>query len=172
MSEQEQTLNENIEATTEVDETEGLRQQIEDLQAQVTQWKTDYYKVFADMENLKKRLKQEHENNLKFMLQDFASDLLPVVDNFERALAQEGDEQIQAFLKGFELIDQQLVGVLNKHGVEEIEAEGKDFDPALHQAVMMTSIEGIPSNQVTEVLQKGYKLKDRVIRASLVKVNE
>lgn len=174
MSEQEQELNEKevVEEETVVDETESLKHQIEELQAQVNQWKTDYYKVFADMENLKKRLKQEHENNLKFMLQDFASDLLPVVDNFERALAQEASEETQAFLKGFELIDQQLIGVLNKHGVEEIEAEGKDFDPAIHQAVMMTSVEGVPSNQVTEVLQKGYKLKDRVIRASLVKVNE
>ena len=106
------------------------------------------------------------------MLQGFASDLLPVVDNLDRALSQECDEQTQNFLKGFEMISNQLVGVLNKHGVEEIEALGKEFDPNFHQAVMMTQIEGMDSNVVSEVLQKGYKLKDRVIRASLVKVNE
>jgi len=155
-----------------VSEEEKLQNQIADLNEQVNKWKTDYYKVFADMENLKRRLKNEHENALKFMMQDFASDLLPVVDNLQRALAQETNEETKSFLKGFEMITTQLLDILKKHGVEEIEALGKEFDPNLHQAVMMTSEEGVASNIITEELQKGYKLKDRVIRASLVKVNE
>lgn len=155
-----------------VDETAKLQNQISELNEEVNKWKTDYYKVFADMENLKRRLKNEHENALKFMMQDFASDLLPVVDNLERALKQEGSEEMKAFLKGFEMITTQFLDVLKKHDVEEIEAVGKEFDPNFHQAVMMTNIEGVDSNIVTEELQKGYKLKDRVIRASLVKVNE
>ena len=106
------------------------------------------------------------------MLQDFASDLLPIVDNLQRALGQEASEEIKAFLKGFDMITTQLLDVLKKHGVEEIEAVGKEFDPNFHQAVMMTNVEGVESNMITEELQKGYKLKDRVIRASLVKVNE
>ncbi len=163
---------EEQETVEQIDEASMLKNQISDLTEQVNQWKTDYYKVFADMENLKKRLKVEHENALKFMLQDFASDLLPIVDNLQRALGQEASEEIKAFLKGFDMITTQLLDVLKKHGVEEIEAVGKEFDPNFHQAVMMTSVEGIESNMITEELQKGYKLKDRVIRASLVKVNE
>ncbi len=163
---------EEQETVEQVDEASMLKNQISDLTEQVNQWKTDYYKVFADMENLKKRLKIEHENALKFMLQDFASDLLPIVDNLQRALGQEASEEIKVFLKGFDMITTQLLDVLKKHGVEEIEAVGKEFDPNFHQAVMMTNVEGVESNMITEELQKGYKLKDRVIRASLVKVNE
>lgn len=169
----EETKQEEVtEEKEEISETDQLKNQIADLTEQVNKWKTDYYKVFADMENLKRRLQIEHDNALKFMMQDFASDLLPVVDNLERALAQETNEQTEPFLKGFEMIDNQFVEVLKKHGVEQIEAVGKEFDPNFHQAVMMTSVDGVASNIVTEELQKGYKLKDRVIRASLVKVNE
>lgn len=160
------------EIVEEVSETEKLQNQITDLNEQVNKWKTDYYKVFADMENLKRRLKNEHDNALKFMMQDFVSDLLPIVDNLERALKQETNEETKSFLKGFEMITTQLLDVLQKHGVEEIEALGKEFDPNFHQAVMMTSEPDVASNIITEELQKGYKLKDRVIRASLVKVNE
>ena len=95
---------EEQETVEQVDEASMLKNQISDLTEQVNQWKTDYYKVFADMENLKKRLKIEHENALKFMLQDFASDLLPIVDNLQRALGQEASEEIKAFLKGFDMI--------------------------------------------------------------------
>lgn len=153
-------------------ETDQLKNQISELEQEANKWKNDYYKVFADMENLKRRLKTEHENALKFMMQDFATDLLPVVDNLERALSQETTEENQAFVKGMEMIHNQFMEILKKHGVEQIEALGKEFDPNYHQAVMMTSEEGVPSNVITEELQKGYKLKDRVLRASLVKVNE
>ena len=177
MSEKEEVKEEDAPETEEkvveeISEEEQLRNQIADLNEQVNKWKTDYYKVFADMENLKRRLKNEHDNALKFMMQDFASDLLPVVDNLQRALSQEASEETKSFLKGFEMITTQLLDVLKKHGVEEIEALGKEFDPNFHQAVMMTNEEGVASNIITEELQKGYKLKDRVIRASLVKVNE
>ena len=128
---------EKQETVEQIDEASMLKNQISDLTEQVNQWKTDYYKVFADMENLKKRLKLEHENALKFMLQDFASDLLPIVDNLQRALGQEASEENKAFLKGFDMITNQLLDVLKKHGVEEIEALGKEFDPNFHQAVMM-----------------------------------
>lgn len=155
-----------------VSETDQLKNQMNELEKEVNKWKNDYYKVFADMENLKRRLKTEHENAMKFMMQDFATDLLPVVDNLDRALSQETTEENQAFVKGMEMIRNQFMEILKKHGVEEIEALGKEFDPNYHQAVMMTSEEGVPSNIITEELQKGYKLKDRVLRASLVKVNE
>lgn len=156
----------------ELSEVDLLKNQITELQGEVDKWKTDYYKVFADMENLKRRLKTEHENALKFMTQEIVSDLLPVVDNMERALGQEMSEEVKGYLKGFEMITTQLVEVLRKNGVEAIKAVGEPFDPNFHQAIMMTNDENFESGVVTEELQKGYTLKDRVIRASLVKVNE
>ena len=156
----------------EISEVDLLKNQVAELQADVNKWKNEYYKVFADMENLKKRLRAEHENALKFVTQEIVSDLLPVVDNMERALGQEMSEEIKGYLKGFDMITTQLVEVLRKNGVEAIEAVGQPFDPNFHQAIMMTNDENYESGIVTEELQKGYKLKDRVIRASLVKVNE
>ena len=171
---EEETEVETVEEETEVEisEIDLLKNQVTELQNDVNKWKTDYYKVFADMENLKRRLKLEHENALKFMTQEMVSDLLPVVDNLERALNVEMSEEIKGYLKGFEMITTQLIEVLRKNGVEAIEAVGKPFDPNYHQAIMMTNDENFESGVVTEELQKGYILKDRVIRASLVKVNE
>lgn len=156
----------------EISEVDLLKNQVTGLQADVNKWKNEYYKVFADMENLKKRLRAEHENALKFVTQEIVSDLLPIVDNMERALGQEMSEEVKGYLKGFEMITTQLVEVLRKNGVEAIEAVGQPFDPNFHQAIMMTNDENYESGVITEELQKGYKLKDRVIRASLVKVNE
>lgn len=169
---EDQAIEEN-EKNEEKEITASLEQKLTEATSEVTKWKNDYYKVFADMENLKRRLQSEHENALKFMLQDFASDLLPVVDNLERATQVENPtEEMQAFLKGFQMVTQQLLEVLKKNGVEEIEALGKEFDPQIHQAVMTCEDENFDSNIVVEELQKGYKLKERVLRASLVKVNQ
>lgn len=168
-------INEEVEEqeTVEVDTDKVLEEKIKKLEEDVNAWKTDYYKVFADMENLKRRLTNEHQNHLKFALQSFIEELLPVLDNFERSLnVKEPTEEVKAFLKGNQMIYSQLMNILEKNGVEVIEAAGKDFDPNVHQAVMMVSDENFESGKVVEELQKGYKLKDRVIRASLVKVNE
>lgn len=168
---QESTSEETIVEETSSDDS--LEKKVASLEEEVTKWKNDYYKVFADMENLKRRLEKEHQNSLKFMMQSFIEELLPIVDNFERSLnIQEPSEEIKTFLKGYQMIFDQLMAVLNKNGVEVIEAQGKEFDPNLHQAVMTANDENYGSNIVVEELQKGYKLKDRVIRASLVKVNE
>lgn len=168
---------EDTQATEVVEEPEvkedSQAEKIKQLEEEVTKWKTDYYKVFADMENLKRRLEKEHQNSLKFMMQSFIEELLPIVDNFERSLnVEEPSDEIQTFLKGYQMIFDQLMNVLEKNGVEVIEAKGKEFDPNLHQAVMTANDENYDSNIIVEELQKGYKLKDRVIRASLVKVNE
>lgn len=180
--EQDECVMEETEAVeAEVVEEEVVEKSVEDLQKEsilklteeVEKWKTDYYKVYADMENLKKRLQNEHANALKFMLQSFAEDLLPVVDNLERSLVvQEPSEEIKNFLKGYEMITNQLVEAMKQHGIEQIDVQGKEFDPNWHQAVMLVNDENFGHNMIVEELQKGYKLKDRVIRASLVKVNE
>ncbi len=171
---EEETVDETLEETVETDKKdESVDSQLAKLEEEVNTWKTDYYKVFADMENLKRRLEKEHQNSLKFMMQSFIEELLPVVDNFERSLNVENpSEEIQTFLKGYQMIFDQLMAILEKNGVEVIEAQGQEFDPNFHQAVMTANDENYGHNIVVEELQKGYKLKDRVIRASLVKVNE
>lgn len=172
---EEEATEEVVEETTseEKEEQVDFSQEIAKLQDEVNAWKTDYYKVFADMENLKRRLEKEHQNSLKFMMQSFIEELLPVVDNFERSLNVENpSEEVQTFLKGYKMIFDQLMAILKKNGVEVIEAQGKEFDPNYHQAVMTANDENYGHNIVVQELQKGYMLKDRVIRASLVKVNE
>ena len=83
-----------------------------------------------------------------------------------------GDENLKNFLKGYQMIHDQLLMILEKNGVKAIEAEGKPFDPNFHQAVMTEEVEGMEPNMVVEELQKGYMLKDRVVRATLVKVSQ
>lgn len=98
---------------------------------------------------------------------------IPALDSFERALQVEADnEQTKSLLQGMEMVHRQLVEALKKEGVEAIEAVGQEFDPNLHQAVMQAEDENYGSNIVVEEMQKGYKLKDRVIRPSMVKVNQ
>ncbi len=164
---------EDVEVEVELTKEELLEKRVAELETEAATWKTDYYKVFADMENTKRRLQNEHSNSLKFMMQSFIEELLPVIDNFERSLAIENpSDEVANFLKGYQMIYQQLLVVLEKQGVEVIETEGKEFDPNFHQAVMTVSDEAYEDNMIVEELQKGYKLKDRVIRASLVKVNQ
>lgn len=166
-----------VEEENTVEENDNQEASLEDemkaLQEEVDKWKNDYYKVFADMENLKRRMQNEHANNLKFMMQGFIEQMLPIVDNFERSLAIENpSEEVANFLKGYEMIYKQIMTLLENQGVKVIEAEGKEFDPNFHQAVMTVSDENFKPGMVVEELQKGYMLKDRVIRASLVKVSE
>lgn len=168
----EETTEETVEQEVEKDE-DTIKAQLKTLEDEVNTWKTDYYKVFADMENLKKRLQNEHANAMKFMMQSFIEQLLPIIDNFERSLAVEGpSDEIKNFLKGYEMIYNQLMEVLKSQGVEVIKTEGEEFDPNFHQAVMTVKDDNFKTNMIVEELQKGYKLKDRVIRASLVKVSE
>lgn len=171
---------ETVEETTK-EEAEEVKEEtvdpkdekIKDLESQINKWKTDYYKVFADMENLKKRLKTEHANQLKYAMQSFIEELLPVIDNYERSLTVEPEsEEGKNILKGNKMILNQLMNILGKNGVTVIEAQGKEFDPNIHQAVMQDDNPDFGPNIVTEELQKGYMLKDRVIRATLVKVNK
>lgn len=170
-----ESVDKAVDQKDEKKETEEVtvEEQLSALEEEVNTWKTDYYKVFADMENLKRRLQNEHANTMKFMMQSFIEQLLPVVDNFERSLAVENpSEEIKNFLKGYEMIYSQLMQVLESQGVEVIKTEGEEFDPNFHQAVMTVKDDNFKTNMIVEELQKGYKLKDRVIRASLVKVSE
>ena len=127
-----------------------------------------YLRLMADFQNFRRRTEKEKNDIYAFANEKIVSELLNVIDNFERALAmaEEGD----SFAEGIRLIFKQLQGVLEKSGVAEIEALGQDFDPNFHNAVMMEDSTEYESGKVTEVLQKGYMLNNRVIRPSMVKV--
>ena len=144
-----------------------------ELQGQVDNLKNEYAKAYADVENIKKRLNAEFDMRNKYRIQDFALEVLPVIDNCERALAIEAkDEADENYRKGFEMVKNQLTSALAKEGVEEIVALDQEFDPNWHQAMMTEHIEGVDSGKVIQVLQKGYKLKDRLLRPAMVKVSE
>lgn len=154
-------------------EIDALKEEIAKLKEEVATHKNAYFKAYADTENLKKRLQGEAENTRKYRIQSFATEVLPVIDNLERALdVKIDDANIKNYAKGFEMIHKQLVALLEKEGVKEIEALDKPFDANYHQALMQEAKEGVESGMVIEVLQKGYMLKDRVLRAALVKVSE
>lgn len=155
--------NEASETDEAIDENEALRKEIETL-------KNDYFKMLADTENLKKRLQREHDQLRKYRIQGFAADVLPVLDNLERALKQETTDE--ALREGVQMIYDQLMASLKVEGVEPINALNQPFDPNIHQAMMTEEKEGVESNIVIEEFQKGYMLKDRILRASLVKVSQ
>lgn len=144
--------------------------EIESLKEELAKSKNDYFKAYADIDNLRKRLLNEKESILKYRASGIATELLPGLDNLARALS--GANLEDPFVKGVEMVYQQLIQALKNEGVEEIEALDKPFDHNYHNALMSEKIDKIEPGIVVEVLQKGYKLKDRVLRASLVKVSE
>lgn len=130
-----------------------------------------YLRLAADFQNFRKRSEKEKSDIYIYANEKFAKDLLEVLDNFERALDQAGPESAEEpFRAGMDMILTQLRNVLAANNVEEIIAIGEVFDPNLHHAVIMDESDSAESGKVTEVMQKGYKLKDRVIRPSMVKV--
>jgi len=121
------------------------------------------------------RKDEETASLLKYANQDIITEILPLVDNFENAIklaSTSNNPEISKYLTGFQLMYQNLVGILNKYGVEEINNVGQVFDSKLEQALVAENDPTKPDEIVLEVLQKGYKLKDRVIRPASVKINQ
>ena len=145
-------VEENKEAEAEVVEEEKVDQE-------------DQIKILqGEVENIKRRMQNEHANNLKFMMQGFIEQMLPIVDNFERSLAIENpSEEVANFLKGYEMIYKQIMTLLENQGVKVIEAEGKEFDPNFHQAVMTVSDENFKPGMVVEELQGGFILWQKLL---------
>lgn len=163
--------NEEVKEEEKEEEKDPKDLEIEKLKADLDKLKNDYTRVFADTENLKKRLEAEAITNKKYRIQSFALEMLPVIDNLERALASKEDKE-DAFYKGVEMIYKQLITSLKNEGLSEIECLDKEFDPNFMQSIMIEKKEDTKPNMVIEVLQKGYMLKDRVLRAALVKISE
>lgn len=148
-------------------------EEVKELEEEIAKLNNQFIRVQADYDNFRKRTKAEKEAAAKYRSQSLAEQLLPVLDNFERALEVEtSTDESKSILKGVEMVYRQLVDALQQEGIEEIEAMGAPFDPHYHQAVMQEKSEEHDSGIVIDVLQKGYNLKERVIRPAMVKVSE
>ena len=170
----EEQLVENAAETTPSPETETAEAApVEDkaaaLEAELKEKSDRILRLQADFENFRRRTAKEKEELAAVITQNILGDLLPLLDNFERAMAVEQTDG-EAFQKGVEMIFTQLREVLNKHGLQSIEAEGQTFDPNFHQAVMRVEDSDAPDGTITQVLQKGYQAKGRVIRPAMVQV--
>ena len=140
-----------------------------ELEAQLQEKNDRILRLQADFENFRRRTAKEKEELAAVITQNLLTDLLPLLDNFERAMAVEQTDG-EAFQKGVEMIFTQLREVMEKHGLENIEAEGAAFDPNVHQAVMRVENPDVEDGTITQVLQKGYQAKGRVIRPAMVQV--
>lgn len=149
-------------------EEESKEEQKKDEAAQESE---RYMRLMAEFQNYKRRAAKEKTDTLQYANEKIVADILPVLDNFERALTTE-TEDIEGYAKGMQLIFEQLYKALENAGLEEIKALDEDFDPNVHNAVMTDNIEDKDDGKITKVLQKGYKLRDKVVRPSMVAVNK
>ncbi|NMS89939.1 nucleotide exchange factor GrpE [Clostridioides difficile] len=140
------------------------------LQDELDESNDKYQRLQAEYANYRRRTQQEKETIGVFANEKIITELIPVIDSMERALDACEDKE-DTMYKGISLVHKQLIDTLVKFGVEEIEAESKEFDPNLHLAVMQESVDGVEANQIVMVLQKGYKLGTKVVRPSMVKVS-
>ncbi len=153
------------ELTLKIAELEKLNQEL-----------TDKVKLAqAELVNYRRRKDEETANMLKYSNQNLIMEILPILDNFERAIKLDDNDltdELSKFLAGFKIMYASLNGALQKFGVEEISRVGEIFDPNQEQALLTDSLADYQDEEVLEVLQKGYKLKDRVIRPASVKINQ
>ena len=155
------------ETTTELTNEEKLQQEVDKLNDQV-------YRLSAEISNIQKRNAKERQDAAKYRSQSLAQNLLNVIDNLERAIASPSEsEEAQNLKKGVEMVYEGFLYALKEEGIEEIEALNQPFDPTLHHAVQTVPVEeGQEADRVVQVYQKGYKLKDRVLRPAMVIVSQ
>ncbi|EMT50761.1 MULTISPECIES: nucleotide exchange factor GrpE [Brevibacillus] len=164
----EQTVDPASEQAEQID----WQQEAERWRAQAEENNNRLLRAMADMENMRRRLRKEQEDLAKYASQKVVEELLPVLDNFERALSADKEAMtVESLLTGVDMVYRQMVQVFEKEGLAPIPAKGQPFDPHVHQAVMQTEDPEYGSGVVVEELQKGYQFKDRVIRPAMVKVN-
>ena len=164
----EETLVEDMDALEDAQVEEVS--EVDELKIKLDEMEDKFLRVSAELANIVQRNRNERELIQRYRSQDLAKKLLPVIDNLERAIAAEvTDEQSISLKKGVEMVLESLNVALKEEGIEEIPAKGEQFDPNIHQAVQIVPVsEGVEADTIVEVLQKGYKLQDRVLRASMV----
>jgi molecular chaperone GrpE len=154
---------------------EALEARISALEKEKAQLEDRLVRLHADFENHRKRTLREKQEALSYGHEIVVKDLLPVVDNLERAIehasASTGAD-FEGMLQGVELVRRELLAVLAKHGVSPIEAEGEVFDPNLHEALAQMEDEKVPAGRIGRMLQKGYRLRDRLLRPARVIVSK
>ncbi|HDC5256275.1 nucleotide exchange factor GrpE [Staphylococcus aureus] len=164
----EETSDENV-----IEEIDPKDQKINELQQLADENEEKYLRLCAEFENYKRRIQKENEINKTYQAQRVLTDILPAIDNIERALQIEGDDEtFKSLQKGVQMVHESLINALKDNGLEVIKTEGEAFDPNIHQAVVQDDNPDFESGEITQELQKGYKLKDRVLRPSMVKVNQ
>lgn len=148
---------------------DAMQQKIDELTAGLKEKEERALRLQADFENFRRRTSKEKEELSAVIKQEILKDMLPLLDNFERAMAAE-TKDAEAFQKGVDMIYTQLQEVMKKNGLEPIETEGQKFDPNFHQAVMRVQNEDLEDDDIAQELQKGYMVEGRVIRPSMVQV--
>jgi molecular chaperone GrpE len=174
----EQTQNEEqqTEETVEAQNEEGTQEQdpLAVAQAEAAEYKDKYIRAHADFENAKKRLEKDKANAVAYANESFAKDILAVIDSFEQALAsieganeENSGEVLEKMKEGVKLTYEQLKKILEKNHIKEIPCDG-EFDPEVHQAIMQVESDEHESGDIVQVMQKGYTIKDRVLRPAMV----
>ena len=162
----------NAESNEQTDNQSDLEQQLADLQAKYDEMEDKYLRAEAEMQNMTKRFKNEQAQLLKYEGQKLATEILPVMDNLNRALQIEVEDEASAQLKhGIEMVAKDMEKALKDNEITKIEALNQPFDPTKHQAVKSVPVEkGQKAETVVEVYQDGYMFKDRVLRPAMVVV--
>lgn len=152
---------------------EETNKETEEKSNETEEMKNQLIRLQADFSNYKKRVEKDREGYIDLGVKKLALDILPVIDNLERALQSiEEHAKDDEIFKGINLIDDQLLEVLSRHNINEIKAEGEKFDPNLHHAVAVVESDDLESDTVVDVLQKGYQIKENVIRPAMVRVSK
>ena len=167
MAKEKKPTNQEVEPA-EVDVSIEEKDEVALLKEELEKQKDLALRTAAEFDNFKKRTERERSASFDFIKADIVKTFLPVLDNFDRALAV--DPNSDDFAKGLEMISKQLSDVMTTLGLPEIGAEGEDFDPNFHQAVLHIEDENLGENVIAQVLQKGYKIGDTVIRPAMVQV--
>ena len=170
---EEQEKNGTVEEKLEDSPQEKKLSEADELKVKLEEKNNDYLRALAELENYKKRINEERSRERQYAYQSLLEELIAGFDIFDKALNMKTDnEELKNFLLGFQMINKNFKDVLEKNGVKKIEAVGKKFDPRFHHAVETTYDENVEEGMIIQEMQTGYMYKDRVLRASLVKVNQ
>lgn len=162
-----------VEVEVEAEAESGSEDEISDETKELLEFKDKFYYVAAEMENLKKRHERDMQNQIKYGSEKILKGLLEVVDNLERtmmAISNDEDEKVKNIYVGVDMVKNQFIDVLKQNGLEQVETEGKIFDPNFHEAMAQQPAEGKEDQEIIQVYQQGYTLNGRLIRAAKVVV--
>lgn len=166
----EKQIDETKKSTEEVKENLPEEEsEIDKLNKELSEEKDKFLRLAAEYDNYRKRSVKEKTDAYSIAKSDVISDILPIIDNFERAAAN-SESDFDGYKKGVEMIFTQFMNVFSKYGVESFGEEGETFDPEYHNAVMVVEDENLGDNVIAQVFSKGYKLGDKIIREAVVKV--